>query len=217
MSSLPDKLRILARQGETERMGVYWAGESLLGAAVLSSGRVLGYMPHTKIRKDRRYKNPDNDPRGPYVLSDLTSPFERRSLQYEWHGRLPPPGRSWRYSEEKLQALEAEGRIVYSATGQPRLKRYLNEVGKEEPTPEVPLTLQLDFIIRTAMKAIARMIAKHPISLQAVEWRDLERVLREVFESLGFTVELTRSGKDGGFDLKLQCKDTSGVRFSWLR
>lgn len=59
-------------------------------------------------------------------------------------------------------------------------------------------------IIRTAMREIARHLAEHPEELQTIEWRDLERVLREVFEGIGFDTTLTRSGKDGGFDLELR-------------
>jgi hypothetical protein len=71
---------------------------------------------------------------------------------------------------------------------------------------------QLEFIVRTAMKAIATEIARNPLCLRDVEWRDLERVLREVFERLGFTTQLTRSGKDGGFDLHLECKEAGETR-----
>ena len=157
---------------------------------------------------DPRYKNPDNDPRGPYFLSDVTSPFERPALQYEWHGQLPPQGRSWRYTKERAAALEVEGRIAFSSSGRPRLKRYLSEaVSKNNVEADAEASSRLEVIVRTAMKAIASEIAKNPRCLRDVEWRDLERVMREVFEQLGFTTELTRSGKDGGFDLRLECKE----------
>lgn len=68
----------------------------------------------------------------------------------------------------------------------------------------------LEQIIREAMRAIARHIAEVPQSLADVEWRDLERVLREVFDGLGFDTKLTRSGKDGGFDLELTIETSSG-------
>lgn len=166
-----------------------------------------------KSSSAERYKNPDDDPRGPYVLSDITSPFIRPSLIYELHGHLPPEGRSWRYTVERLEQMVSEGKIVFSASGRPRLKRYLNEaVQQNEPVPEVPQTQPLEVIIRTAMKAVAAEIARNPNSLQEVEWRDLERALREVFEALGFDTKLTRSGKDGGFDLKLECEKIGQVK-----
>lgn len=151
------------------------------------------------------YKNPDNDPRGPYLLTHVTSPSVRSVLQYEWHGQLPPEGRSWRYMQKQAFELEAEGRIVLTATGAIRLKRYLSEVRLrpgDAPDSRLP---KIELILRTAMREIAMAIAENPSFLQEIEWRDLERVLREVFEKLGFATELTRSTKDGGFDLRLQC------------
>lgn len=61
----------------------------------------------------------------------------------------------------------------------------------------------VDHVIRASMKALALRIAQVPAELASLEWRDLERVLREVFDGLGFDTRLTRSGKDGGFDLEL--------------
>jgi hypothetical protein len=54
------------------------------------------------------------------------------------------------------------------------------------------------------MREVALRIARVPQELQDVEWRDLERLLREVFEGLKFDTTLTASAKDGGFDLKLE-------------
>lgn len=157
-----------------------------------------------------RYRNQDNDPRGSYLLTDVTAPFDRPTLQYEWNGKLPRAGRSWRYTKEKAEALTAEGRIVFASTGMPRLKRYLSEIiGEEELEPVITASSGLEFIVRTAMKAIAIAVAKEPAYLRYVEWRDLERVLREVFEKLGFITRLTRSGNDGGFDLELQCTENN--------
>lgn len=67
-------------------------------------------------------------------------------------------------------------------------------------------------IIRDAMRALARRIAAFPAELQMLEWRDLERVLREVFEGIGFATHLTRPGKDGGFDLELSAQTKQGKK-----
>ena len=163
-----------------------------------------------------RYRNPDNDPKGSYLLVDVTSPFDRPLQKYEWRGQLPPAGRSWRFAKAKAEALEAEGKISFTPSGRPRLKRYLSELIEENslqaPTPG---TSQLELIVRNAMRAIAIAVAKNPTCLRDVEWRDLERVLREVFEKLGFETRLTRSGKDGGFDLQLDCTE-AGVERRFL-
>lgn len=60
---------------------------------------------------------------------DLTAPAHGRdSGQYEWNGRFPPRGRMWSFSKENMERLEAEGRIVYTKTGMPRLKIYLDDL-----------------------------------------------------------------------------------------
>lgn len=175
-------------------------------------------MSHNEMKSSRnstdvRYKNPDNDPRGPYLLTDVTAPYDRPSLRYEWHGHFPPEGRSWRFTKERAQSLEEEGRIAFSRDGKPRLKRYLDESSPPiDDDDKANTSPRLEFIVRTAMKAIASMIAKYPKCLHNVEWRDLERVMREVFEQLGFNTELTRSGKDGGFDLRLEFSEQNETR-----
>ncbi|HTE40967.1 MAG TPA: restriction endonuclease [Steroidobacteraceae bacterium] len=74
-----------------------------------------------------------------------------------------------------------------------------------EPPPVAPVfPLSPEIIVRHAMRALAIAIAREPESLGMVEWRDLERVMREVFEGLGIDTQLTRSAKDGGFDLHLK-------------
>ncbi len=49
-------------------------------------------------------------------------------------------------------------------------------------------------------------ILEHPDALQALEWRDLERVLAEIFEKMNFNVTLTPCSKDGGKDIILDCE-----------
>jgi len=60
------------------------------------------------------------------------------------------------------------------------------------------------------MSAIAQRLARSPEEIGTIEWRDLERVLREVFEGMGFETTLTRSSKDGGFDLELVVNGAQG-------
>ncbi|SEC58474.1 Restriction endonuclease [Rhizobiales bacterium GAS191] len=61
-------------------------------------------------------------------------------------------------------------------------------------------------IVRRFMRELARRIAAHPRELAAVEWRDLERLLFEVFDALGYEANLTRPAKDGGYDLRLEAE-----------
>ena len=60
---------------------------------------------------------------------DLTAPAHgRESGRYEWNGKTPPKGRMWSYTAENMRRLEDEGRIVYTQTGNPRLKIYVDDL-----------------------------------------------------------------------------------------
>ncbi|MEI8656435.1 restriction endonuclease [Vibrio sp. Hal054] len=156
-----------------------------------------------QIQEDR-YTNPDNDPRGPYLKTNVTVPYRTPKNTFKWNNKLPPNGRGWRFSEEKANELEKNGEIIFLDSGMPVLKRYLADIKQiVQSDIDSESYSRLEFIIRNAMKSIAKEVANNPATLYRMEWRDLERVLREVFESIGFSTELTRSGKDGGFDLKL--------------
>ena len=81
------------------------------------------------------YSNPDDDPRGEWIPGDpfANKPYSRG--QYTIVGPTgrefsPPPGRFWRVSEDKLRALDADGRVWWGPKGEarPSIKRYLNEV-----------------------------------------------------------------------------------------
>lgn len=86
------------------------------------------------------YSNPDNDPRGDWLPGDpyANKPYSKGLYTIEGPtGRTfsPPPGRFWRISEEKLRALDADGRIWWGPKGdaRPSIKKYLTEVGELVP------------------------------------------------------------------------------------
>lgn len=62
---------------------------------------------------------------------------------------------------------------------------------------------EIQLIIKSASKAFIRAVAENPRALDALEWRDLERLMAEAFEGVGFSVTLTPPSKDGGKDLIL--------------
>ncbi len=81
-----------------------------------------------------KFKNPDNDPRGPWVSSDFTAQGWRPNQMYEITTpsglkMTPPEGRCWRHLEEVYKALLSDGRLWFGADGQgvPRKKTYLSE------------------------------------------------------------------------------------------
>jgi adenine-specific DNA-methyltransferase len=81
------------------------------------------------------YKNPDGDPRGEWLPGDpyANKPYARGRYTVKGPtGRefSPPPGRYWRFAEDRLHELNAEGRIWWGPNGsaRPSIKRYLSEV-----------------------------------------------------------------------------------------
>ncbi|WP_338182478.1 site-specific DNA-methyltransferase [Candidatus Dormiibacter inghamiae] len=66
------------------------------------------------------FKNPDNDPRGPWFDGNpVNSPNPRENLRYTivtpGGNRIPPPPNGWRWSEETLWRRIAEGEIRFNA------------------------------------------------------------------------------------------------------
>jgi len=83
-----------------------------------------------------RYKNPDNDSRGPWLLSDLAARNSYNEGRYSIttpSGRViegPPAGSYWRVSREKFDELNRDSRIWWGKNGnnRPGIKRFLTEV-----------------------------------------------------------------------------------------
>ncbi|MBX4335761.1 site-specific DNA-methyltransferase [Bartonella raoultii] len=87
------------------------------------------------IDMDARYKNPDNDPRGPWQSGDLSVKRLTPKDIYEIitpSGRkvIPPAGTSWRISKKKFSELLKDNRIWFGSDkgGVPRIKRFVSEV-----------------------------------------------------------------------------------------
>ena len=83
-----------------------------------------------------KYKNPDNDPKGPWRLGPVFASGERHEgLMYTIttpSGKQvsPPKGSHWRMREHDFWKMVDEGRIVFGKTGDsaPATKLYLSEV-----------------------------------------------------------------------------------------
>lgn len=91
-------------------------------------------LPRT-VEMDKRYKNSDNDPRGPWKSSGLD--VKTYSEQYDYSittpsGRVvnPPRGTCWRVSKERFQEMVKDNRIWFGSSGNnvPSIKRFLSEV-----------------------------------------------------------------------------------------
>lgn len=94
----------------------------------------IGKLARTE-EANARYKNPDNDPRGPWSPDNMTVKTYSAAYDYEIitpNGSImtPPNGRCWFTSKEKMMKLIDDGRVWFGENGgnMPRLKRYLADV-----------------------------------------------------------------------------------------
>lgn len=85
------------------------------------------YTEYDKEYVDKFYNRIDEKGRD-YQATDLTAAKPGGDTLYVWHGKKPYKGRYWAYSKAKMEQFEKEGRIVYTKTGMPRYKRYLDEM-----------------------------------------------------------------------------------------
>ncbi|HIK43124.1 DNA methyltransferase [Thermoleptolyngbya sp. M55_K2018_002] len=85
------------------------------------------FTEHDESYLNRDYRHIDTDGRR-YRLDNLASPNPRPNLMYDYKGYQHPPF-GWRVSLEKMQQLDAEGRLKFPAKkdGRILLKRYLDE------------------------------------------------------------------------------------------
>lgn len=96
------------------------------------------FLKGTMINVDK-YKNPDNDPRGPWAsidLSGLATATQRPNLHYDIvdpkKGFIypPNPNRGWSKSKDNVLGMIEEGRILFpkSPSGRPREKKFLKDL-----------------------------------------------------------------------------------------
>ncbi len=92
-----------------------------------------------------RYKNPDNDPRGPWqsVSANAMAGHATASQFYTLTAPSgvkhdPPPGRCWLYTLPRMQEEIAAGNIWFGKDGNgvPRIKKFLSDYQNQGLTPE---------------------------------------------------------------------------------
>ena len=98
---------------------------------------------HGTERKVEQYKNPDNDPRGPWTSANmvgLATADARPNLHYDLVNPADGinygcPSKGWRYDRNTMKKLIDEGRIIWpdSPDDRPRKKSFLNEISEILP------------------------------------------------------------------------------------
>lgn len=100
---------------------------------VYQNGNFTGFAGFEKDFKN--YSNPDNDPRGPWVLGDLTVGMSAAMRPNQAYNLVDPktgneypfnPNRVWSFIPESMNKMIAEGRIVFpeDPTKRPMQKRF---------------------------------------------------------------------------------------------
>ena len=103
-----------------------------------TNGDLGGWVRNLIVRSEEqnaRYKNPDNDRRGPWKPADLSVKRVTEKDIYQIttpSGRkvLPPKGRSWVTSQEQVKKWIADNRVWFGKNGSniPSVKIFLSEV-----------------------------------------------------------------------------------------
>lgn len=103
---------------------------------------INAWRPHLLPRTPQassKYKNPDDDSRGPWMADNLTVGMSRKQRPNQYYPILDPAtgfeywpkeSRVWSYIPESMQRLIEDNRIIFPSkrAQQPRIKRFLHEL-----------------------------------------------------------------------------------------
>ncbi|MBD1864234.1 MULTISPECIES: restriction endonuclease [Trichocoleus] len=109
---------------------------------------------------------------------------------------------SSRFTKDALELATRDLPLDLELFGFEELKAWVDRIDVDDQND----TREIQQILSFVSRRFAELVAKNPRCLDELEWRDLERLLSEVFDAIGFSVELTPGSKDGGKDLILQCE-----------
>ncbi len=101
----------------------------------------MNMLPRTEAMNSR-YKNPDNDPRGPWKSGDCVGSGVRSRGYYEVvspkTGKVfnVPQGKHWVYAPENMKSMIADNRIWFGKDGNafPSVKQFLSDVSGRRPS-----------------------------------------------------------------------------------
>ena len=88
------------------------------------------FLPFEKKYIETRFNQIDKNGRR-YGTSDCTAPAHGntgRALYFGDKLLAPPPGAMWRFSQDNINKMMKEGKIEFTANGQPRVVRFLDEI-----------------------------------------------------------------------------------------
>ncbi len=125
------------------------------------------FIPYDQSYIESHYRHVEDGTGRHYRKDNITANKAGGDTSYEWKGVRPYKGRYWAFSKEKMEAFEKEGRLVYTRSGMPEYKRYLDEM------PGCPLQDVWDDIAPLNSQARERLgyPTQKPLSL-------LERIIK---------------------------------------
>jgi restriction endonuclease Mrr len=115
----------------------------------------------------------------------------------------------WIFSEDRLDAAFQKSPLEIESV-KSIAEVFANPI--QETPEEEKIELRVRAIVRESMARLAKIIAENPLALYSIEWRELEKIMAEVFSGIGFEVELTPPSKDKGRDIILNLKLNDGER-----
>lgn len=133
-----------------------------------------------------RYKNPDNDPRGPWqsVTANVQAGHAVASQFYDIvapNGKVhqPPNGRCWIYNKERMLEEIEKGNIWFGSDGNgvPRVKKFLSD-SKKGVTPE---TLWLANEVGTNKSAKKHLLSMFPNEI-VFDTPKPEELIKRIFD-----------------------------------
>ena len=81
------------------------------------------YEPLNEGYVESKYRHTDPDGRHYRKDNCLNQNPDRPNLTFDWNGHV----RTWRWTKDRMQALHDAGRLIYTKSGVPEYKRYLDE------------------------------------------------------------------------------------------
>ena len=95
------------------------------------------YTSHDPKRLDSHYNLIDEKTGQRYQLADFTQKGSGKPRYFGDKGLMvPPPGKHWIWSQERINEALEKGLIVFTQSGKPRVKRFLDE-SKGKPVEDI--------------------------------------------------------------------------------
>jgi hypothetical protein len=106
-----------------------------------------------------------------------------------------------RFSKQSRLSVERNFPLAIELLDLDALRAWVDRLYVDQET----IGTEVRIILRAVSSKFISMIAQNQLVLRELEWRDIERLIAEVFSGLGFTTTLTPPSKDGGKDIVLEC------------